>query len=735
MSEEKKENLTPDAESESLKKELEELKDTFQAAYDETVKEEQSAPVIQELEEEVVEEEDEETEENSNPYPYANAKTAKKSKKKEAKNKKSKLPIIIPLVLCVFIIIPLAAYFVMTLAVPNFSNLMSCVVAAESSKDPADAIDCYTDALEYCDDSEFLKAYEQIIHEKIVLLTYEDTGFADAYAYMNKNLSKEQIDSPSTGELKEFLKVIENIDKIADSAYDAVKNAIGDSDEEPDYDLIIDELKVPESLVTDVTSALESIATAVISEKTAKTRDEMKTVATAYMSAYTTFTSIGAKGQQLLEVMTLTMYNNGFIYEAKYIIDDYLTEEMLASPILEELTAAVADIETIKTYDGSIYETALKAYNDGKTSEDDLSSYINTELSEKIEPTLVSILEYCLDAIIAEKAANLTMANTNYVSAAELCGTFELNQPEITCKSVEILYTIGDISSANTLATENLTKEDIENSDDAFKALYEEITLTYAAMDAANEAFYPYYSNYSSAGTAIDKEAAFADLDKLINEDSNKYDKAFVVYYKYLIEGFTDADQKKMADYLADFAEALPEAKFIYGYGLIDNYIADKKYDKALSLAKELLEINIADDYCNMIVALELRKAGNLKAALETAVNCIENSGEYIYSAREAVILYMLEGNFEKAYEYACLHYEESFTIESCELMYVLASEYLKVVEDADIKDELEYQLEYIDYVYSNYAISHTDATNALIEGKLSLKDVFLSAKYNYDLV
>ena len=37
MSEEKKENLTPDAENENLHKELEELKDTFQAAYDETV--------------------------------------------------------------------------------------------------------------------------------------------------------------------------------------------------------------------------------------------------------------------------------------------------------------------------------------------------------------------------------------------------------------------------------------------------------------------------------------------------------------------------------------------------------------------------------------------------------------------------------------------------------------------------------------------------------------------------
>ena len=174
MSEEKKENLTPESESENLAKELDELRDTFQAAYDETVKEEQSAPVIQELEEEAVEEEEEEeAEENEAPYPYAHAKSGKKNKK-DGKKKKSKLPIIIPLILCLFIILPLGAYFVTTLAVPDFSDFISCLVAAESSSEPADAIDSYTDALEYCDGNELFKAYEQIIHEKIVLLTYRE---------------------------------------------------------------------------------------------------------------------------------------------------------------------------------------------------------------------------------------------------------------------------------------------------------------------------------------------------------------------------------------------------------------------------------------------------------------------------------------------------------------------------------------------------------------------------------
>ena len=418
----------------------------------------------------------------------------------------------------------------------------------------------------------------------------------------------------------------------------------------------------------------------------------------------------------------------------KYIISDYLTEEMLSSPMHEELTAAVADIDTLKTYEGSIYAAALKALEDGKTKEDDLSAYVEANLSEKVLPALVSVVEYCLDAVIAEKENNLTKANTGYVSAAELCSAFGLTQPELTRKSIAILYKVGDIYSASTLATENLTKEELEQSDDEFKALYEEITLVYAAMDAANEAFYPYYYNYSSAGTAIDKTKAFADLDALIKEDSNKYDKAFVDYYKYLIEGFTDNDAKKMNEYITAFADAMPDAKFIYGYGLIDNYIADKDYKNALALAKELLEVNIADDYCNMIVALELRKAGNLKEALETAVSCVENSGEYVYSAREAAILYMLEGNLEKAYEYAAALYESSFTVESCELMYVLSKEYLKTATDDELKEELEYNIEYIDYVYSSYAVSHTDATKALVAGELTLKDVFLSEKYDYDL-
>ena len=68
--------------------------------------------------------------------------------------------------------------------------------------------------------------------------------------------------------------------------------------------------------------------------------------------------------------------------------------------------------------------------------------------------------------------------------------------------------------------------------------------------------------------------------------------------------------------------------------------------------------------------------------------------------------------------------------------MYVLATEYLKEADDnEELKEELEYTIEYIDYVYSSYSVSHTDTTKALINGELSLKDVFLSEKYDYDLV
>ena len=60
-------------------------------------------------------------------------------------------------------------------------------------------------------------------------------------------------------------------------------------------------------------------------------------------------------------------------------------------------------------------------------------------------------------------------------------------------------------------------------------------------------------------------------------------------------------------------------------------------------------------------------------------------------------------------------------------------------LESFDIFSQKQIQLikdiEYIDYVYSSYSVSHTDTTKALINGELSLKDVFLSEKYDYDLV
>ena len=59
----------------------------------------------------------------------------------------------------------------------------------------------------------------------------------------------------------------------------------------------------------------------------------------------------------------------------------------------------------------------------------------------------------------------------------------------------------------------------------------------------------------------------------------------------------------------------------------------------------------------------------------------------------------------------------------------------LRIGGTEELKEELEYTIEYIDYVYSSYSVSHTDTTKALINGELSLKDVFLSEKYDYDLV
>lgn len=730
MCEKKEENLTPDTGEKTLNEELEQLKDTFQAAYDETVKEEQNAPVIQELEEIIPEEDDEEeSEEIEDPAP----KKSKKAKKEAKTKKKSKIAIILPLILCLFIIVPLFAYFVTTLTVPDFSNFISCIVSAEGASDASTAIDYYEDALSYCEENDSLSFYSQTIHEKITVLTYEQSGYADAYAYMIKNLTDEQIDAPQTSEFKSFIKVCNSINDIANKAFDAVKTAIGDTAAEPDYEAIINELNVPESITEDVTSALESIAAGILAEPDAQTDEEIQEAITNYLQAYSLFTAIGADGQDLLEKIAISMYNNDYVYETVVIMNDYMTEDMISSPLNTEFKTITDDIATIENFTGSFYEIAKTAAADGKTSEDDLTSYITGDFSDSIKKAIASVATYYLEAIEYEDENNLTGAYAVYSTGLSVSETYGITETEAALKAMEIVYTMGDAQTAQSIIESYVTDEVIENMSEETKAAYEEITLVYAAMDAANEVFYPYYYEYAYYGSTIDADALFEELDALITDNSNIYDKAYVEYYKYLTVGFSSADTDDMYEHLNAFAKILPDSKFIYGYGLIDAYTAMGENDKAVALAKELLGVNIADDYCNMIIALDQRKDGDLEAALKTALNGIELSGETVYCTRQAIILYMLDGDFESAYEHGLNLYDASFSVETCELLYVLTALY--ETDDTELKAELDELYDYIDTVYQSYSVSHTDTTLGIVDGTLSLEDVFLSAEYGYDLI
>ena len=186
---------TPEAPetSEALKGELDGLRDLFQQEWDRTVAESESKPPIQELEYEPEEDEDEPEEESGSEDA---AEEEAKEKKEKKKKKGGKALLVVLIIVLVLILIPLIAYFVISLKVPSFNNFMSAYTNAAAATEPAEKIEYLESALSYCDEGTILESMQQTIKEDIALATCEASGYAAARTYVDANFTDEMLAAP-----------------------------------------------------------------------------------------------------------------------------------------------------------------------------------------------------------------------------------------------------------------------------------------------------------------------------------------------------------------------------------------------------------------------------------------------------------------------------------------------------------------------------------------------------------
>ena len=706
--------------------ELEQLRRTFQTEYDKA-RAEAEMPEIQALEDPAGAAEEEDPEEPD--APESETKGKKAPKEKNHKKRTAVLAVILTLV-CLLIVLPLILFFVLTIKAPNLPNYLSASVKAQSAADPAAQIDYYKEALGYCEDNDLLGTFTQELHERIAVATAEKDGYSAAMSYAKTYLSEEELASPKVKEFRALLEVSDSIDSISAKAESAVAEALGDGTDAsaPDYEAVARSLGAPNVVVTEVADALRQLGEALAAEKTAETKEDEQTAITAFLGAYTSFKSLGAKGQALLESVAIRLYNGGYAYETRLLFDNYFDEEMLAAPISEEITVISGDLDALKGCGEDVYALAVRQREAGKTQPEDFYAAVTADLSDRAKTALAQLAQTVADALQAEEEKDLTKASQYLSTALAAEAALELPTKDTAAEAFSVYFAKGDIQSAESVAAEYFPDDAIDGTDAAFAGTFAEFRRIYSAQDAANEIFSPAYYEMAYYGTALDKAALNASFDELAADSSTPYAAAYASYYKYLTEAFTDQDYAVMQTHLDAFAEQTAAYPMLAAHSLIQLYRTRNMNAEAIAQAKTVLETDVSDDLANGMLAMEARMNGDVQGSLSIAEKGIELSGTRNECAYQAAVAYLLLGDYEKAYELAEDLYTNNLSIDTAELIKVIAETYDG--GDTELSAKLQEVSADVDDKFEQAQIEFSENTAAVIGGEKTLEEVFLSGIY-----
>lgn len=713
---------------EALGEELEALRSTFQEQYDETVAEAENAgPVIQELES--GEEEEEESEDDSTDSQTDISALEKKPKKKK---KAGKIAVITVLAAVVVLVVgSLVAYVVASVSNPNFSSFISAYTQASAAEKYEDKIKHLESALGFCSDKEspFQQAMAATITEEIVVATYNEKGFLEAYSYMKSKMTDEQIANPVNSQLKKIIKIAKKTDELSLELYSKVFEKIGEGSVAPDAQALCEELGVPADVKDVFVTAINYIADGYILNKKAEDIENSLVAMSSYGNAYSSLLSVGADERALAEKICVVLYNDGFITES--VVFSSVAVDPSKENVNADYTVIKEEMSAFKNTEVSIITLAESLVKDEKTSSEDVLALVKERVSLDDDgiKVIASLVSYAIQAINSENEGNLTKASTEYSTLASVLEAFEMADVSAYIKTAYTILKLGNLTDASTLVSTYLTDEAMKDATEEEKQLRDNMNDIFVALNAASEVFSPYYAEYYQNGTAMDYDEVSGKLDELIKDDSNNYLKGFVAYCKYFAALSSDSDMNRRP-LIDDMAEYMPDLPFVFGYYYIDEYLQRKNYSAAANYAEKLLEINVADGYANSILALYERINGNLDGAVEAALKGIELAGTSTDCGKQLAIAYMLKGDFESAFGHVSSFYSNGASIDSCDLVLVFNKCYTGTNEE--IKTSLSALVSEIQQTYSYYGVSSYNDTTAILNGEKTLEDVFMGG--NYDL-
>ena len=239
---------------------------------------------------------------------------------------------------------------------------------------------------------------------------------------------------------------------------------------------------------------------------------------------------------------------------------------------------------------------------------------------------------------------------------------------------------------ATLLWTDKVGKSDINSSANKdIKKTYDFINRINDYANKYSGLFYQYYEQLYY-GEITPDDIPYDDIIKQYNEMEAKAEaneeKGIINYYKLAISSICGKDPQTQYGYCTKLAELLPECKWMYEENLVILSIKMGKYDEAKTMIAEMRSTNPGNAYADLYEGLSLRYQGKYNEAIkifEAIIADIENN-QILDAYYEALVCQFMAGNYEKAYEYATLCFEnrEYLTYEIL-YFYAMLSEQLGV--------------------------------------------------------
>ncbi len=572
--------------------------------------------------------------------------------------------------------------------------------------------------------------------ERNVICIAYTKGYASALSYAKSNITGADY-TPVTEEYTAFLAAADVFAKLDSEQFEAVSASVADitvaEDAAIDVSGIVEALDIPECLYADAKIILTTLAKAIISENNA----DNKAALGYYEEVVADLNAISQKGtiaHEKIAVLTSKVEDLHAAY-AYVSANSTLLAKDAESALTEDFAALLTTLDGAFSADkvNAFIENAKNALSAGSADSVNIDDVISLS---NIDPTVTDFYKAYFaplaEAMAAEKEKNLTLAVAKYQELATLLADDNVAIPNSLLEGIiSTAFYSGDLQTAATYCTNHVDIEALADSE--FKTLCEAVQFSDAAMQKASAVMQQaYYSGYY--GTVPTFEEVSAQFDALLTEDSNKYDKAFNYYNRFVCEIYFFAEDEASADrqveYLEKVRELIPEQIFIYGYSLLQLAVTNGEYEEARTLANELLAVNAYDDIALSILATVARMEGDLEAAAAYVEKGLSYENESYECERQHVILCMLNGNLADAYDSVVAMYDRGLsTMTECETIAV----YSALFTDADEaqRAKLDEIVSYIENdLYGAYGYTYSDNTKALIDGTKTVNDVFMTEPY-----